>query len=145
MGMHPELQAHHIKDTPHRQGKRVVWFIRHPISRLASCHNYFGYTVGWPKETKITQDTTWKQFVDRVLAGEKNRHWDEQTPQVTYAQKFLPTEVYRFEDINEIFERVVGKQLPHMNTSNKHELDLTYRRDELDNFYIEDLEIWQRA
>jgi len=120
-----ELQPAAVVEERNHQA--VVWMVRHPITRLGSC-----YRAG------ITNYNTWEDFVDAVLEGEQNRHWGPQVPQVTYAGVFLPTRVRRF-------ERLANhtKGLPHLNASPKMELNYAYRRAELDNLYIEDLDKWE--
>ena len=141
----PEVQVHAVKGE-------VVWFIRHPIKRLQSCYNYFENTVGWPtrwvehpKDAEIKSPITYEQYVDLVLEGARNRHWDAQVPQVSYAGHFLPTQIYRFEDIQSLWPDLIGGELPHNNPSNKTPLNEAYRYDELAALYSEDMEKWQHA
>jgi hypothetical protein len=78
-----------------------LWFIRHPVARLHSCYRYIKTAPGSDTRSKkrLPDFATYEEFIDSVLAGETNRHWDQQIPMVTNPV-FLPTEVHRFEDIH---------------------------------------------
>lgn len=131
-------------------GRRVITFFRHPISRLVSAYRYFNYTEGWQQDMplydrRFNRKASYEEFVDSVLSGDRNRHWDSQSSQLMYLGGFVPTEVYRFEDINEIWPKVIGIPLDRINSSKYVEVNEDYRRSELDNFYTEDLERWNSA
>jgi hypothetical protein len=140
-----EMQMHSIRNTPAKQMKAVIWFVRHPIDRARSAWRYFQNTVGWPKETGITSET-YEGFVDGILDKTyDNRHWNPQVPMVTYTRFFLPTEIYRFERINDLWPEVVGKgTLKHLNQSEPTETT-AYRLPELEMRYADDLYRWGRA
>ena len=139
-----EIQMHGIKNTPSRQGKGVIWFVRNPLERVRSAWRYFEHTVGWPKETNIKQ-ADYQTFVDLLLDGASNRHWDSQTPMVTYTRFFLPTEIYPFEQIGQLWDSVVGKgTLTHQNESAKIDTD-TYREDDLIRHFADDYRHWSES
>ena len=91
------------------------------------------------------KNATWQAFVDSVLGGERNRHWLPQSELLRHGRVFVPNEIYRFEDINEIWPEVIGTPLEKTNSSNSRPVEDEYRREELDNLYLEDLERWTTA
>ena len=124
------------KEVINPTGRRV-WFIRHPIQRLHSCFRYLHTADATTLRKGGLVKEDYEPFIDRVLT-EPNRHYSPQSEMVE------ATEIYRFEDINEIWPKLVDVPLPHINQSNYKAVS-PYRQDELDNLYKEDLEIWQRA
>lgn len=140
IGARKEIHAHNAA------GRRVITFLRHPIERLISAYRYFNFVEGWQKDMSFYGYTApYERFVDAVLDGERNRHWIQQSELLRHGRNFVPTEVYRFEDINEIWPKVIGIPLQRVNASNLKPVDQWYRRNELDNLYSEDLERWNSA
>lgn len=120
-----------------------LWFIRHPVARLHSCYRYIKTEprsdtptgTGW-KRLRQLRLNSYEDFVDLVLSGQTNRHWDQQIPMVTNPV-FLPTEVHRFEDIHRYIN------IPWLNRSESTEIDESYRLDEIEKLFEEDLRLWQ--
>jgi hypothetical protein len=127
-------------------GRRVICFLRHPIERLISAYRWFNYTEGWQRDMPFYgKKCTWEGFVDSVLNGDRNRHWLPQSELLSHGNHFVPTEVYRFEDINELWPKLIGTPLERINQSNMAPVNDQYRRAELDNLYAEDLGRWDTA
>lgn len=115
-----------------------LWFIRHPIARLHSCYRFIKSPIkpDTPKKDRFTDYPCYESFVDSVLDGETNRHWDQQIPMVTNPV-FLPTEVHRFEDIHRYIN------IPWLNRSESTEINEGYRLPEIEELYAEDFRLWQ--
>lgn len=111
-----------------------LWFIRHPVARLHSCYRYI--KQGPDPKSKLKRHDTYQSFVDSVLAGDRNRHFNQQIPMVT-DPVFLPTEVHRFEDIHRYIN------IPWLNRSESTEINEGYRLPEIEELYAEDLRLWQ--
>jgi hypothetical protein len=121
-------------------GKPIYGFIRQPIDRLQSCFRYFS-NQGWTVDRTFE---TYPQFVDAVLDGLKNPHWDSQVEQLTYGGRYLPTVTYRFEDLSRVWIDLGLAPLHVRNASRWCETG-DYRRQELDNLFSEDLEKYGQA
>lgn len=102
--------------------KEVVMIIRHPEERTASD---FG----------IRRDIDEKTYIDLVLDGPINAH---HTPQTELHKVFHDT--IRLENMAELIP-----DFPKLNTGNPRQFETDYRKDELKDFYAEDLKIWQQS
>ena len=89
-----------------------------------------------PPKKRLPDFNAYEDFIDSVLAGETNRHWDKQIPMVTNPV-FLPTEVHRFENIHRYIN------IPWLNRSESTPINEGYRLDEIEELYKEDLQLWQ--
>lgn len=114
--------------------RRLV-FIRYPIERLASTFVHLievGYCI----------DRNWKQFVDYILMYD-DRHWSPQESRLYFEKTWIPTQLERFEDIKRVWSDYTDKVFPHINKAkSKPKVDLTYREDDLKDYYVKDLELW---
>lgn len=83
---------------------------------------------------QMKRHPTIEQFTDAVLGGLENEHWYPQLKQ------HMPIdEIRQFEHINETFP----VPLRHLNKGFRDKPEITYRLDELQNYYREDLDAWQ--
>lgn len=117
---------------------RRVAFIRHPLGRLESCYSMLcdiaesgmQHGSGAPVES-------WESFVDHVLGGARDEHWDPQTEHCGD----VPTEWHRFEDIGSVHSQVWPGPFPHLNRSERRACR-PYRNAELRELYAADLARW---
>jgi len=107
-------------------------FIREPHERLRSGYQFF---KGHPP-IEHTGDMSWEQFVDFVLAGEKNPHWRPASETIALVGR--PVTSHLFENIQS--EYPLGT-LEHRNSSAAMDVDMSYRVDELQQFYAADYEL----
>lgn len=137
-----KMFPHMIRDA----GLRVRLYLRHPITRFASVWAYFTPVGTFPKghvqgrsrpHDIIMLHPTLEEFTDAVLSGVMDPHWQ---PQVEHHRGNVD-EYLRFEDINDTFPF----ELLHMNAGRMEKPEITYRRAELEDYYREDLDAWQRA
>lgn len=135
MSMRAAIKEH---PTPTPEYKRCVAFIRHPIERLRSCWNFGQSLSSWLNLGADRDYISQEDFIDAVLSGERNIHWDAQTSQHN------PTECYRFEGISSVWPRIFGGVFPHENAS-KGDAFIMYRCGELERFYMNDLDAWENA
>ena len=122
-------------------GLRTRLWVRHPIERFASVWAFFTPVGSFPRPRSrahdyMAQHPTIEQFTDAVLDGAENEHW---LPQL--AQHVPIDEVLQFETINETFP----VPIEHMNKGQIEKPEITYRLDELEIYYGEDLTAWLRA
>ena len=121
-------------DMVKQRGLRSRLYLRHPITRFASAYAYFTANGHWP--VRVIPITTVESFTDAVLEGMVNEHWLPQLAQ--HSLEF--DEVYRFEDIDETWPD--GYTLGHYNKGRMEKPEITYRRQELEDYYKEDLDRW---
>lgn len=124
-----------------QRGLRVRLYVRNPITRFASAFAYFAPNDNYPIQPSraawlLAEHPTLEQFTDAVLAGMENEHW---SPQL--AQHMPIDEVLRFENAADTFP----VELPHMNKGRIEKPEITYRLDELEDYYREDLDAWEAA
>lgn len=131
-----ELPVHIVAQSK----KPIFTFIRHPIERLQSAFRYF-FELGWPVGPGFNE---YPVFVDAVLGGLKNVHWDSQVEQLIYGGRFLPSEVYKFDVMPAVWS---AKGLPTLRKHNPSSPRQTgdYRREELEAFYDRDLKAFRAA
>lgn len=125
--------------------RRIVW-LRNPFDRLLS--NYSMFKVlnerdqyqgrPCPAETE-----TWESFIDFVLDGNDNTHWDSQIEQLSFDGVYLGTETYRFEDIHNHWSKYYRGKVPHINGYTHEQIDKTYRIADVNSKYFRDIETWQ--
>jgi hypothetical protein len=116
----------------------VRLYLRHPITRFASCWAFFNPSDKFPRSLpQIPPKVSVEEFTDYVLDGAQNEHWH---PQLDSYRGCNIAEVYRFERIAETWPEDVP--LLHLNHSIIDTPEITYRRGELEDYYREDLQAW---
>lgn len=112
-------------------------YLRHPIKRLISAWRYF-YPSKFP-ERVIAPHSSFAKFVDHVLGGIRNSHWD---PQLELYAGCNIAELYQFERIHETWPADI--ELLHLNQSKFHveRPSIIPRQREVYEHYREDLEAW---
>lgn len=73
-----------------KSGWDAVGIIRDPIDRLESAWNFFKY--GQNNHEYVRPFETIEQFVDALLRGVKNPHWDQQVSQLAVCNRFVRLE-----------------------------------------------------
>lgn len=121
-----------------RSDKPIVLFVRHPVDRLVSAWRFFHQKAHFPNR-HIASKTGLEKFVDQVLKGVEDQHWMSQVKLHTH-HRFIPTVVHRFENIHEVWP-----ELPHLNKGPGVPFDLWHRKDEVEEYYRADLELWENA
>lgn len=139
----PHVSAEEVLAIP----VRVAW-IRHPIKRLHSIwreshmrnpDNSFRWMLA---HTEDPEDIPgWTVFIDIVLTI-SNAHWNPQIPQLTYGE-YLPTISERFENLATRFNEYLPGELSWSNRSDPREADFSYRRQEIEDRYKADLDLWE--
>lgn len=123
-----------------------VAFIRNPIERLKSAYSFFHYLMKDGVKTDGTAPPysslgSWQDFVDFALEN-KNPHWLPQV-QHLYASsgEFVPNAMHKFEEIREHWEKYYKGALPWLNATSRAPTN-DYKLDEINAYYLEDLELW---
>ena len=83
------------------------------------------------------KDTAYENYVDLVLSAE-NKHWHPQS----LLLESVPTDYYRFNDIDNVWNHYWHRNLPVMNRSNKQPIN-DYRLDELKVKYAGDIALFR--
>ena len=122
---------------------RVAW-IREPIIRLQSAYSFFNamYKQSSYGGTYPTEDqcSTWEKFVDCILVNE-DKHWRPQADFIVYEGKVVSNFIYKFEDIQKTWSNHFDGLLPWLRAC-KHLPINNYRRDEINEYYKRDIELW---
>ena len=134
-----QLTAREVFDIP----RRVAW-VRDPMDRLQSAYTFFReMTKNGPcgRDGFITKAHTkdWSTFVDLTLET-PDAHWHPQVELLTFGDRFIPTEVHRFENIQKTWPWY--GLLPWFNGTKHYPVDTTYRQAELTEKYREDMQLW---
>lgn len=114
--------------------KRFLAFIRYPMDRVESLYLFINQYAG-----KITQNPIpkWEDFVDWLLST----HDYHTKPQANFLCG--DEELYPLSDMNRVMGRLVGVSLPTIHKTKKPKSCFSdYRRDEIENKYHADLELW---
>jgi hypothetical protein len=120
---------------------RRIAFIRHPIERLRSCYSFFvGLAESGSPHHSMAPLESWQTFVDHILSGASNEHWDSQVALCGG----VPNEWIKFESINDFATGIHPAPLPRLNVSIRRQTD-DYREDELVSRYLIDLRQWEAA
>ena len=121
--------------------KRVM-FLRDPIERLISCYCFLKTL----REENTSYDNfnfkyvdSWQTFVDFMLEN-RDTHWLPQSELMTLDGKFVPTEIVKFENINQWFSDI-GIKLSKQNPSKKFLINLEYRKACLADYYHADIKL----
>jgi hypothetical protein len=134
-------------DMVRQRGLRTSIYLRHPITRFASAYAYFAPNDNYPIQPSraayaLQAHPTIENFTDAVLAGMANEHW---CPQLEQHQLDID-EIYRFEDINELWPKHFPDwPLGHYNSGRIDKPVISYRLQELNDFYRHDLDQWENA
>jgi len=123
---------------------RVVW-LREPLDRLVSNYSFFKTIneMDCHRGRPNLQDTdSWESFIDFVLDGNENIHWNPQVEQLTLDGNYLGTVTHKFEDITKLWGTYYRGRIPHMNGC-VHEPTTTYRLAEIEDKYKEDFDLWR--
>ena len=133
----PHVSAKEVLDIP----ERVAW-LRQPINRLYSC--WCNFHRGDKEVGTGKQLSNWEEFIDLILNGESNVHWNPQILQLSYNGIYLPTITERFENLSVNFNNYLpGVTLAYKNTSTSRPAYTFYRRTELEEYYKADLDMWE--
>lgn len=123
--------------------KPVRIYIRHPLSRFASCWAFFVDSAKFPRSIpQVPPGASLELFTDMVLDGAQNEHWH---PQVDLYQGCNVQELYRFEELDVPGMWPSDIPLLHLNKTPKRKPPIRYRRAELLEYYKEDILAWQNA
>jgi len=130
------------------EGTPCVLFLRHPLRRLRSNWRWWSSKRRYPQPI-YGDKPSWERFVDLVLRDRpetRNPHWNPQCEAHTYCGRFIPTHVYRFEDIQQHWPDWCPNPLQHLNPSGGGAEPLPdYRLDDLRRYYAEDIVRWHDA
>ena len=127
-----------------------IAFVRDPIERFDSLFSHMhslarGGSKAVAKELGgsvlgIHPDTDYKSFVNYVLSGHTNAHWLPQSEQLSS----IPTDIYRFEDLEKAWERHFTGALPWNNKWTPIEHN-PYREDDLKEYYKADYALREKT
>jgi hypothetical protein len=123
---------------------RVAW-LRHPIRRMHSAWRGFHIRTAqenWRWGLAEEDCATWERFVDFTFKH-KNDHWNPQIPQLTFEGRYMPTVTERMENITYHFNDYLPGPLPMENISPEIDVNLNYRRGDLEDRFKEDLDLWE--
>jgi len=83
----------------------------------------------------------YRRFVDYVLSGKQDSHWESQVEQSTLNGALIPNTVHKLSDLNHVWKSYVGSPIPESNSwpSVEHE---NYRLEDLEEYYKSDLKLW---
>ncbi len=112
-------------------------YIRHPLRRMVSAFRFLSM-----QPRVLPGACTFERFVDLILDGIRNSHW---LPQVAWFDEYNVTEIYQLERITETWPSEI--ELGHLNRSPDSTPTPTmgYRMDELNDYYGNDLRVWNHA
>ncbi len=125
-----------------------VMFVREPMERLKSCYQFFvGLRDAGTTYSGFSFDIldTWQTFIDYILLGNVDEHWQTQSEQATSDGELTPTEYLKFDDLGSWFPVFFNIRLPHINSSEPLVVDDTYRSDELGIYYADDYDLYNTA
>jgi len=131
------LNAKTEEDVP----KVVHAFIRDPIDRLYSAFAFMDAAPPGMYEY-MNRRATWEEFVDTIIqSGLIDEHWEPQADVV--ARLGRPVILHLFENISTEFP---FEGLEWTNKRTRHfEADLSYREDELKEYYAGDYQLREEA
>lgn len=139
----PQWEVYHAI----QEGATCAFWLRHPLKRMRSAWRWWGQQRNFPQPA-YGPGCPWERFVDLVLQDRqetRDPHWNPQVPTHTYQGTFVPTHVYPFEAITATWRDWCSKPLPERNhTGGGGESFPTYRRDEIEAYYAEDLVLWDQ-
>ena len=114
--------------------RRIAW-VRDPIERLVSAYSIFHHShLGLP--ASITGN--WDTFVDYTLQT-IDYHWEPQSNLLSLDGEIIPNELYHLRDLQKTWP--FDGLLPWLRGVRHVDVDLSYRRDELDEKYRQDFEL----
>ena len=125
-----------------------IMFVRDPIKRLISCFSFF---ANLKKEGVHVRNfnwacvDSWEVFVDYVLAGNINEHWQPQAEQELFNNEPTATHYLKFDDVNEWFPIIFNTPFPNINASPSVSVNQEYRRSEVDSYYQADHALYDNA
>lgn len=123
----------HMKESQ----KPMRVYLRHPITRFLSAWAFFS-PAAFPVR-HIPTHAPVEVFIDKVLDHcARNVHWN---PVLEMLDGCNIAELYQFERIHETWPSDI--KLLRLNVSKKEKPEITYRLDELKQFYSRDLDAWE--
>ena len=145
-----EGEASFLSEPP----KDAICMIRDPIQRLASA--YMLLPDGINSRDPITNFKTvgrpaFEETIDAVLNDDGAAWFNDKIGNSAHAFAWQPRSELYSECEFPVWVRLEGNggffglQLPHSNKTEGEKPEVTYRLDELKDFYAEDLRIWQIA
>ena len=130
------------KDVVHSD-KPIRLYLRHPLERLRSMWAHF-YSIRLWEYRGQKGPPAFPAFCSFILAGHENIHWLPQIAQHKFEGKFIPTEIYKLENIADTWPKEYYPLL-HRNKGTYPKPAIVYRADEIREYYAEDLEYWNDA
>ena len=105
--------------TKDRDDEELLMLVRDPMDRLRSAYQFF--------TQRLQCEQTWEEFVDNILAGNRNNHW---IPQTVHHEN--PTRYMEFDKFLDVQE----------NASKEVDVPWEYRYEELLEYYEDDWKLW---
>lgn len=133
------------RTTQEAMGYKIrIGIIREPIQRLRSMYKFLkGQHDSGATLLQTVPTASYEAFVDHTLEWE-NHHWKPQVELLeTPEGQWVPTQCYRFEEINNFWPKYFDVPLPHKNSSPVEYAVNEYKREELESKYRRDIDLWQ--
>lgn len=139
-----------LKEAP----EEAVCIIRDPIKRLASAYMLLSDGVNSRDPVtnfKTVGRPTFEATVDAVLDDEAGEFFTEQIGNSAHAYAWQRQSELYSGCKNPVWLRLEGNEgfygyrLPHENKTYEQKPEVTYRLEELETYYAEDIELWKTA
>ena len=83
----------------------------------------------------------YRRFVDFILSGNKDNHWQPQTLLSSYQGELVANTIHKFEDINIHWQSYVSSPIPIINSWPTVD-HINYRLKDLRAYYADDIALW---